>query len=141
MAMTLDELNSYWDCIRDLESARALQTSLSSAAVPGAQVLTGMPHAPGYSDKLGELVPAMLDLSDTIASLEDQKAQREAEIVSFIQTIPEFRIRTMFSLRFLRGMSWKGVAAVMGGQNTIDGVKSACYRYLKSCNAVTRRDA
>lgn len=138
--MTLEKLNAYWDCIRDLESARALQTSLSSAAVPGAQVLTGMPHAPGYSDKLGELVPAMLDLSDTIASLEDQRAQGEKEITAFIQSIPDYRTRIIFSLRYLQGLTWKSVAAAMGGRNSVDGVKSACHRYLKSCNALTRRD-
>ena len=139
--MTLAELNSYWGCIRDLESARALQTSLNSAAAPGAQVLTGMPHAPGYSDKLGDLVPAMLDLSDTIASLEVKKAQRESGVISFIQSIPDYRIRVIFSLRFLQGLTWKEVAAAMGGRNSADGVKSVCYRYLKSCTALTRRDA
>ena len=136
--MTLDELNSYWDCIRDLESARALQTSLSSAAVPGAQVLTGMPHAPGYSDKLGELVPAMLDLSDAIASLEDLKAQRETEISAFIQSIPDYRTRIIFSLRYLQGFTWKQVTAAIGGYHSVDSVKAVCYRYLKSCNAMSR---
>ena len=140
-AMVLDELNAYRDCIQDLNAAKALQISLNSAVTPGAQNLTGLPHAPGYKNKLGNLIPAIMDLSETIAILENRKAQTETEIQAFICSIPEFRVRTLFSLRFLEGLSWRAVAAALGGGNSVAGVKAACYRYLKSCNAMSRRDA
>ena len=50
--MTLERLNRYARLRRELEAAENLKAVMETAAEPGAQVLTGMPHAPGYKNKL-----------------------------------------------------------------------------------------
>ena len=52
--MTLRELSIYYKLHERLERNREMLSSLSAAAGPGAQVITGMPHAPGVSDKVGD---------------------------------------------------------------------------------------
>ena len=53
--MTLKELNGHFVLRERLARAKEMLASLQAAACPGAQVLTGMPHAPGVSDKVGDL--------------------------------------------------------------------------------------
>ena len=136
--MTLRELNEYARLQRELERAENLKASLMEAMEPGAQILTGLPHAPGYRDKLGELLPGILDalpsVEARIESLRKQTARHEAEIVRFIDEIPDIQTRTIFRLRFLGGFEWAVIAAVIGGGNTSMGIRQSVYRYLKSCN-------
>ena len=53
-------------------------------------------------------------------------------VTEFVESIENDQTRMIFRLRFLRCLTWGEVAAVIGGRNTEDGVKSACYRYLSS---------
>ena len=139
--MTLEELNEHARLRRELEQAENLKASLTEAVEPGAQILTGMPHAPGYRDKLGELVPGILDampsIEAQIESLKKRTAQHEAEIVKFIDEIPDIQTRTIFRLRFLGGFEWAVVAAVMGGKSNAASVRTACYRYLRKAKVVS----
>ena len=64
--MTLRELNEYAHLQRELSRAENLKASLTEAVEPGGQILTGLPHAPGYRDKLGELLPGILDALPSI---------------------------------------------------------------------------
>jgi len=57
--MTLRELSRYYKLHERLERNKEMISSLSAAVGPGAQALTGMPHTPGISDKVGELVIEM----------------------------------------------------------------------------------
>ena len=51
-------------------------------------------------------------------------------VATYISTIEDSQTRMIFRLRFIRGMSWKEVAATIGGRNTEAGVKAVCYRYI-----------
>lgn len=115
--------------------------SLQAAACPGAQVLTGMPHAPGVSDKVGDLAVEIADLEARIARLEGECENEKAAITKFADGIEDDHIRMIIRLRFLYALTWKEVADVVGGRNSENSVKSACYRFLESCNGVTRDDA
>ena len=55
--MTLDELNELFDLRQKLREIQAMRRSFMDAARPGAQVLTGMPHATevGVSQKEGKI--------------------------------------------------------------------------------------
>lgn len=115
--------------------------SLQAAAYPGAQVLTGMPHAPGVSDKVGDLAVEIADLEARIARLEGECKKAQASITEFADGIEDDHIRMIIRLRFLYALTWKEVADMVGGRNSENSVKSACYRFLESCNGVTRDDA
>ena len=104
--------------------------SLESAACPGAQVLTGMPHATGVRDKVGDLAVEIADLSAKINYLQQEVTAKEKEVEDFVACINDDQTRIIFRLRFFRGLTWGEVAGVLGGGNTEDGVKKMCYRYL-----------
>ena len=139
--MTLERLNEHAQLRRELEKAENLKASLMESAELGAQAFTGLPHAPGYRDKLGELVPGILDampsIDTQINSLRKLIARHEAEIVQFIDEIPDIQTRTIFQLRFLGGFEWAVVAAVMGGKSNAASVRTACYRYLRKAKVVS----
>lgn len=107
----------------------SLQDTAHTGAL-GAQVITGMPHAPGVRDKVGDLVAEIEDVKGEIKRLEGELVQVEREIAGYIDTIPDIQIRLIFRLRFLRCMTWDGVASAIGGRNTVNGVKKMCYRYI-----------
>lgn len=106
--------------------------SLRDAACPGAAVLTGMPHAPGVKDKVGDLAAEIVDMDARVGWLEAEVKASEESIMPFIRGIDDDQTRLIFRLRFLRGLAWKEVAAVIGGRNSEDSVKMVCYRYLSS---------
>lgn len=106
--------------------------SFEAKAHPGAQALTGMPHTPGVSDKVGDLAVEIADLKDQIARLESEIEQKRGQVTQFIVSIENDQTRMIFRLRFLRCLTWSQVADVIGGRNTEDGVKKACYRYLRA---------
>ena len=139
--MTLKELNGHFALRERLARAKEMLASLQAAACPGAQVLTGMPHAPGVSDKVGDLAVEIADLEARIARLEGECKKAQASITEFADGIEDDHIRMIIRLRFLYALTWKEVADVVGGRNSENSVKSACYRFLESCSGVTRDDA
>lgn len=143
--MTLDELNELFDLRQKLREIQAMRRSFMDAACPGAQVLTGMPHATEIRDKVGDLAVEIADLSAEEERIQAAISGKEPTIRAFIASIPDYYVRTALHLRFFRGLTWKETAAVLGGKNTDYGVKSACYQYLRkvatSAHAVTHRYA
>ena len=121
--MTLQELSRYYKLQKQLERNKEMLRSLSAAAGPGAQVLTGMPHASGSSDKVADLVMEMEDLEQRILALEFKCDQEKKKIQTYINKIHDDQTRMIFRLRFLHCMTWGEVAAVIGGGNTEVGVK------------------
>lgn len=128
--MTLEELNEYFHLLGQLNKARELLSSLEAAAAPRSPRLDGMPHMPGTSDRVGELAAELADMRARVASLEDRVRWASHEVSRFTDSIPNDQARLIFRLRFLRGLCWGEVAAIIGGGNTEGGVKKICYRYL-----------
>lgn len=141
--MTLQELNEYFALRVMLEKEKEMVASLRAVVCPGAQILTGMPHTPGIKDKVGDLAVEIADLEKKISCLEAECEREKERIVEFVKGIENDHVRMIMRLRFLYALTWKEVAIAIGGRNTEESVKSACYRYLssQSCNGVTPRDA
>ena len=60
--------------------------------------------------------------------------REKALVTAYITQIPDDQTRMIFRLRFLRGLTWSEVAALIGGRNTESAVKNICYRYLETCD-------
>ena len=129
--MTLQELSKYYKLHERLERNKEMLSSLYARAGLGAQVITGMPHAPGTSDKVSSLIIEIEDLKSRIDYLESKCAQEKKKLEEYIGTIKDDQIRMVFRLRFIHCMTWPQVAETIGGRNTATNVKLICYRYLK----------
>lgn len=128
--MTLENLNQHLELVNELKKAKEMLQSLWNAAYPGGQVLTGMPHAPGVKDKIGDLGIEIADLETEIEAIEIRVKKSEAFVSAYITKIPDIQTRMIFRLRYCRGLTWKEVANVLGGGNTENGVRMMCYRQL-----------
>ena len=133
--MTLEQLNELFDLREQLRRVQEMRQSFLDAARPGAQVLTGMPHSTEVRDKVGDLAVEIADLTTEAERIQILIAEKEPEVITFIASVPDYYVRTILHLRFLRGLTWKETALILGGKNTVYGVKSACYVYLKKVAA------
>lgn len=138
--MTLDELNQHFDLVEKLKTANEMLESMRSAAEPGAQKITGMPHASGARDMVGMLAIEIVTLEESIADLKKEVAYSEPYIKAFIDGIDDLQLRMAFRLRFLHAVSWKETAGLLGGGNTEYSVKSMCYRYIDLVEQKLQRD-
>lgn len=129
--MTLEDLNQHLMLREKLNKAEEVLAALRLAAEPGAAKLTGMPHAPGVKDKVGDLAAEIADMSARVDGLLRELAEQEASIEEFISKIEDDQTRMIFRLRFLRGLSWGEVAGILGRFTTESSVKTACYRYFR----------
>ena len=75
-----------------------------------------MPHAPGVSDKVGDLAVEIADLEGRIQILMNELSLEESKINLFISAIENDQTRMIFRLRFLRCLTWGEVAAIIGGE-------------------------
>lgn len=129
--MTLQELNLHLELREKLAKAQEILGSLRRSALPGAAKITGMPHAPGVNDKVGDLAVEIADMDARIEYLEEEIRKSESSILAFISGVDDDQARMAFRLRFIRGLSWKEVSSVLGKYTSESSVKSACYRFLR----------
>ena len=129
--MTLQELSRGIALSGRIRRNKEILASLWDAAHPGAQALTGTPHAPGISDRVGDLAVEIAAMEESTEALERELAAVLADVSDFIKGIKDEYLQLVFRLRFIRCLSWAEVAAVVGGRNSEESVKSACYRYLE----------
>ena len=91
-----------------------------------------MPHAPGYSDKIARCVAEIVDLKAIIAAKQQQCLYERNRLERYIANVPDSLIRQILTLRYVDGKTWPQIAMTVGGGNTEDSVRMACYRYLKN---------
>ena len=128
--MTLEELNQHLALRQQLQRDREILASLEARAVPGAQVLTGMPHAPGVVAKTEIFAVEIADFKSRIEELESEIAEEQKGIEVWLAGFDQDWVRLIFRLRFIHALQWKEVAYYMGGDFTEESVKRACYRYI-----------
>lgn len=127
--MTKQELSYHVELKGQLAADLELLASLEAGAGPRVQHLDGMPHVSGVRDVVGDLAAEIADLKTEISELEAEITRSEASILAYIATIKDARTRTIFRLRFIRGMAWKEVAATIGWISE-SGAKAIYDRYI-----------
>ena len=129
--MTVKELEQlpYLEKLISREKARLQE--MRDAADVKAQAITGMPHASGVSDRIGEVVPRVVDAERELEkSIGEYIAQRN-RLSLYIEKAANARIKLILKLRFLDQMTWQQVADEIGGKETEYSVKAFCYRYVE----------
>lgn len=128
--MRLTTLNEHLELLKKLEKSEETLSSLWTAAVPGAQVITGMPHATGVSDKVGRFAIEIADMEQEVESLKKRIEESEKCISEWIRTIDDGTTRVIFRLRYIQGMQWKEISGIVGKYVSEDSIKHVAYRYL-----------
>lgn len=128
--MTLKELSQLYYLNREIEMDKRCLRELEAKALPGAQVLAGMPHASGVSDIVGNCAAEIADLRDIIESKHRRCLYERSRLERYINEIPDSTTRQIFKLRFVDGLKYDEIALRLGGGNTFEGVRKRVYRYL-----------
>lgn len=130
--ITLHDLNSHADLVIQLNTARQMLAAFQSAVLRASSI-DGMPHAPSAGNgKVEALAIKLSDLEEDVKCREAAVKRSEPEIKSFIAGIQDPRLSSIFYLRFICGYEWFDVAATLPGRASVEAVKSACYRYLRT---------
>lgn len=129
--MTLKELSQLYHLNREIEMDKRRLEELEAAATACNQALTGMPHAPGITDKLGNIVPAIVDLRGIIEAKCQQCLYERSRLERYIASIDDSLIRQVFTYRFINGLPWAQVAACIGDGYTADSVRQIAHRYTE----------
>lgn len=130
--ITLHDLNSHADLVIQLNTARQMLAVFQSAVLRASSI-DGMPHAPSAGNgKVEALAIKLSDLEEDVKRREAAVKRSEPEIKSFIAGIQDPRLSSIFYLRFICGYEWFDVAATLPGRASVEAVKSACYRYLRT---------
>lgn len=130
--MTTKELSQLYHLNREIERDQKRLKELEAAASGCAINITGMPHAPGVSDKVGRFAAEIADLRGIISANYQRCMYELNRLNRYISSIEDSYIRQIFQLRYVSGLSWQQVALCMGGNNTEDSVRKAHRRYLSA---------
>ena len=128
--MTVQELQQLFYLNRLIEREQDKLDDLRSAAGLKSPAFSDMPKAPGAHDKIGELVPKIVDQEREIEKNIQSYTQTRDRLQDYIRKVPNTRIKLILSLRFLDMLPWQEVADTIGGKETEYSVKQACYRYV-----------
>ena len=132
--MTIQELNKlrqikrYIAILQDeINSLRALVTKCTSCG-------DGMPSAKGLvDDKLQTIVAKITDLEAELKEERIKEIDTERCLVEYIRGIDDLYIKNILMCRFVRGMTWNGVAMkVTGGMCTGENMIMTVKRFLES---------
>ena len=132
--MTIEELNqlAYLEKAIKLEQDR-LETLRENAGVKS-PVISDMPKAPGARDKLGEIVPNIVDQEKQIEETIQHFIDLRERLLRFINGTKDAKMRMILILRFIDQKSWQEVADYIDngeGKDTDYTVRQACYRYVE----------
>lgn len=108
--------------LRELES-RAYNAPGSGAAGGGRQP---------ESSRTERYALELAAIHATVAAKQAQCVAERQRLETYIAGIDDSLTRQIYTLRFVDGLTWEQVAARIGGGNTADSVRMACYRYLRA---------
>lgn len=129
--MTVRELQQLHYLGRLIEREKERLEDLRSAVSLKSPVLTDMPKAPGVRDRIGDVVPEIVDQEAEIIRNLKRYAEERDRLQAYIDRTPNHRMRLILSLRFMDQLPWQEVADRIGGRETEYSVKQACYRYVE----------
>ena len=131
--MTIRELSQLYYLNREIAQEQARIRELRDAATGTTAKISGMPYVGGISDKTA-IAAAIADSQAIIDAKVQLCVVEYNRLVRYIAGIDDSLVRQIISLRFINGMTWHQVAKHIGGGNTEESVKKACYRFIrKSC--------
>jgi len=130
--MTVKELSQLYYLNREIEMDKErLEELRAKAEGPASVVLTGMPPSRDNESRVERYAVMMADLEAAIKAKQEQCIHECERLEKYIAGIADSVTRMIFTLRFVKGLSWRRVVERLGGGNTEWGIKRRVYRYLE----------
>ena len=129
--MTKKELSQLYYLNREIEQYEQKLIELRTVACDTSVKISGMPHCGGVSDKVSKLAVEIAYITETIENKKRQCWAEYRRLIDYINSIDDSLTRSIFTFRFVNGLSWLEVAISVGGDNTEDGVRMIVDRYLQ----------
>lgn len=129
--MTLRELSKLYYLKKLIERDTMRISELEARLSPGGMNLTGMPRSASPKNTMEEVIPLLVDLKERLRSEQAKYIDERKAIENYINSVDDYLIRCILSCRFVDLMTWNQTALYIGGGNTENSVKKACYRFLK----------
>lgn len=121
-----------------IEAKMAERERVRMLAVNTVGSMDGMPHAPGITDKVGNLTVKLISLGEELDALIDEYVDRKQEVINVLETLPE-REYGVLHRYYIRNMTWEEVADDMGYCSTqVWRIKKAAVRLLE--NMLTKKE-
>ena len=125
------ELSQLYWLRKEVEADRRRLVELRARAAACGRPCDGLPHTGGHGDPTGRLAARIADCQAVLAAKRRRCLMEQLRLEGYIAAIPDSLTRQIFTLRFIEGHSWRGVAARLGGGNTEMSVRQRVYRYLR----------
>ena len=130
--MTVKEMSQLYYLNREIEHLQRQLEELECLAEGTTQVITGMPHGSGTSDKVGRYAVRIADLRSMIDNRKARCWDELNRLNEYIDGVEDSLTRQILTLRYVNGLSWQQVADSVGGGISSDGVRKIQQRYLNS---------
>jgi hypothetical protein len=132
--VSLKELSQLYYLNREIEIDRERLEELRTKAEGASANLTGMPKGRSTESRVERYTVDIADMAAIIAKKQKRCMNECKRLTSYISDIPDALTRQIFTLRFVDGLDWWGVADRIGGKATDKYCSNLCYKYLKNYN-------
>ena len=132
MGLTVREMSQLYYLNREIEQLERQLEELECLAESTTQVITGMPHGSGTSDKVRRYAVRIADLRSMIDNRKARCWDEMNRLNAYIDGVEDSLTRQILTLRYVNGLSWQQVADSVGGGISSDGVRKIQQRYLNS---------
>lgn len=129
--MTIKELSEAYYIQKIIDRYDEKIAQLYASLEPGGMNFSGMPSDHSPKNRIEEVVAKVDEIKRKKRIEEIKQNAAKARIDKFIDECGNPQIRLILMYRFQDFLKWEDVAAKLGGNNTEDSVKKACYRFLK----------
>ena len=130
--MTKEELKQIYYLNKEVKMWQKELERLQCMSLIKGQQITGMPHVPGVSDKVGDLATTMADIETIIRGKLAEIQMQRKRIIEYINSIDDSLLRQIIFLRNVSCMSWNQIANELGSnENCVKQIYSRHFRKNK----------
>jgi len=130
--LTKEELKQIYYLNKEIKMWQRELERLQCMSLIKGQQITGMPHVPGVSDKVGDLAATMADIETIIRGKLAEIQMQRKRIIEYINSIDDSLLRQIMFLRNVSCMSWNQIANELGSnENCVKQIYSRHFRKNK----------
>jgi hypothetical protein len=130
--LTKEELKQIYYLNKEVKMWQKELERLQCMSLIKGQQITGMPHVPGVSDKVGDLAATMADIETIIRGKLAEIQMQKKRIIEYINSIDDSLLRQIMFLRNVSCMSWNQIANELGSnENCVKQIYSRHFRKNK----------